>query len=524
MSPTARRAALLILSYAFRGVSSLVRSVQFKSFPFTYHEELELTIDRVSNSGNGVAGVLLPSSSRRWVVVVPFVLPGEIVRARIVHNYARYSQAELMHVSHPSPLRQSPPCPLFGTCGGCVYQHVPYVEQLRWKASQVVDVLQRIGRIDPESIHVGSTIGSPLQWHYRSKLTPQLGPDAVGFAAAGSPSSLVDVPSCLLASEPINEALSNVRDSREASALTLQPDTSLLLRYTPHDGVVFDPTHVLTEDVGSLRFRFQARDFFQTNPSILPALIEYVLEQARGELSPARAHVAADATADDALPVHPTIEYLIDAYCGVGLFAIAAARFWEHGSVTSGSSSATAVDEDDSRSAYAPLRTIVGVEVSASSIDAARGNAELNGVSHVRFLAAAAERIFDDLEFHAEGSRSAVIVDPPRKGCSEAFLSQLCDFAPRRIIYVSCSPDTQARDLRTLLDAGYTLERVQPFDLFPHTRHLESVATLEWLGAEPPMPVICSSKPRAVNDRSSKRRRRADKRSKTKKKNCVKRE
>ena len=239
--------------------------------------------------------------------------------------------------------------------------------------------------------------------------------------------------------------------------------------------------------------------------AVLPALVAYVLEQARGT---AASTVAAEAftttsTDDDEPLAAPTsaptsaphaaqgaaqgdaqgdtqgdthamkpkvdgdpaaaldtalagepIHHLIDAYCGSGLFALAAAAAQWHG-----------------------LHAIVGVEVSASAVEAAWKNAEANGASHVRFLAASAERIFDGLEF--DGAHAAVIVDPPRKGCDETFLAQLVRFAPRRIVYVSCSPDTQARDLQKLMAAGYFLHCVQPFDLFPQTRHLESVATLE---------------------------------------------
>lgn len=157
----------------------------------------------------------------------------------------------------------------------------------------------------------------------------------------------------------------------------------------------------------------------------------------------------------------------------------------------------------------APLHSIVGVEVSASAVEAARRNARANGVANVRFLSASAEAIFDGLEFG--GERAAAIVDPPRKGCGEAFLAQLVRFAPRRIVYVSCAPDTQARDLKALLAAGYALRHVQPFDMFPHTRHLESVATLEWpeAGTPTPTPIATVPLPRRKAAPRSRRARRA---------------
>src|SRR5690606_2647454 len=117
-----------------------------------------------------------------------------------------------------------------------------------------------------------------------------------------------------------------------------------------------------------------------------------------------------------------------------------------------------------------------GVEVSETSADWARRNAQQNGITNATFLAASAEAIFDGIEFPAD--ETAILIDPPRKGCSQEFLDQLIAFGPARVVYVSCNPATQVRDLAILKEGGFTLEKVQPFDLFPHTRHLECVMTL----------------------------------------------
>jgi 23S rRNA (uracil1939-C5)-methyltransferase/tRNA (uracil-5-)-methyltransferase len=139
----------------------------------------------------------------------------------------------------------------------------------------------------------------------------------------------------------------------------------------------------------------------------------------------------------------------VDAYCGSGLFGICAATRFQ---------------------------TVTGVEVSESAVARAKRNAELNGRSNCAFLAADAEQIFASIPH--PGSETVVIVDPPRAGCSEGFVRQLCTFGPRALVYVSCNPATQMRDLTWLREGGYALVRVQPFDLFPQTRHLECVMTL----------------------------------------------
>jgi 23S rRNA (uracil1939-C5)-methyltransferase/tRNA (uracil-5-)-methyltransferase len=181
-----------------------------------------------------------------------------------------------------------------------------------------------------------------------------------------------------------------------------------------------------------LRLHFLARDFFQNNPFILPAFTRYVREQAAA--SGAR--------------------FLIDAYCGSGLFALSAASAFEQ---------------------------VAGVEISESSIRFARENATANGITNATFAAGDAGSIFAGLAAHAPAfapAETAAIIDPPRKGCDESFLQQLFAFRPRAVVYVSCDPATQMRDLKGFLAAGYVLTAAQPFDLFPQTRHLECVLTL----------------------------------------------
>jgi 23S rRNA (uracil-5-)-methyltransferase RumA len=259
-----------------------------------------------------------------------------------------------------------------------------------------------------------------------------------------------------------------VRDVVRASDVGGESGT-LLLRHTALDGVVSDnPDRQVTETVGSLHLTFRAADFFQNNPHLLPSLVEYVLVEAQGNLE-------TDAASCAAAPCC----YLIDAYCGSGLFALSAAARFEK---------------------------CIGVETSASAVEAARRNAAANGIANAEFVAGSAESIFASVRF--QGAQTAMIVDPPRKGCSAAFLMQLLRFAPRRIVYVSCGPDTQARDLRILIDAGYTITRVTPFDLFPHTRHIESVATLEWTSDDAPKPIVRQQVEKRQASRTGRRRNR----------------
>ena len=453
---------------------------RFNDHPFPYHAELELEISTLTNLGVGLGRVELAGAADtengRWVVMVPFALPGERVRVRVFRNHKNYSEADLVEVLRPAPERIAPRCPLFGTCGGCQYQDLAYTEQLKWKQRHVAELLRHLAKIE---FPVNPVIPSPREFGYRSKITPHFEPPRatdlanagsqttnqsapetphpkpetatppvpfpIGFLKAASRFSLVDVPQCPIATDAINAALpaSRAEIRAKAAAGAYKRGATILLRHSL-EGVTSDYEATITEEVAlaapiaeradspagappSLKLRFLARDFFQNNPFILPAFTGYVREQA----------AAAGA------------RFLVDAYCGSGLFALSAARHFER---------------------------VAGVEISETSVRWAQENAAANGIANATFLAADAASIFAGLDFPA--ADTAVVIDPPRRGCDELFLRQLVAYGPRAIVYVSCDPATQMRDLALLQPAGYALAAVQPFDLFPQTRHLECVITL----------------------------------------------
>jgi 23S rRNA (uracil1939-C5)-methyltransferase/tRNA (uracil-5-)-methyltransferase len=461
---------------------------KFNDQPFAYHAELELEIATLTNLGSGLGRIALPGEAEaKWVVMVPFTLPGERVRVRIFRNHKNFSEADLIEVLHASPERVAPRCPLFGRCGGCQYQHLAYAAQLQWKRRQVAELLQHMAGIP--DFPVAPVVGSPREYNYRSKITPhfhaprrtnhgsrQCGagarlaapsdidavtaqnpeaetqnpspPVAIGFLRQGTRFDIVDVPYCPIATEAINVRLGAVREAVRAKQADYTRGATLLLREASGK-VTTDYDAIITETIGPvvpagalagsglseyeaappLRLHFLARDFFQNNPFILPEFTRYVREQA-----------AAGGA-----------RFLVDAYCGSGLFALSAASAFER---------------------------VQGVEISASSVRFARENAAVNQIANATFTAGDAGAIFSGLDETFAPGETAVIIDPPRKGCDASFLNQLFAFGPRRVVYVSCDPATQMRDLRLFLDRSYKLNAAQPFDLFPQTRHLECVLTL----------------------------------------------
>jgi tRNA/tmRNA/rRNA uracil-C5-methylase (TrmA/RlmC/RlmD family) len=425
------------------------KNKKFNDLPFAYHEEIELEISTLTNLGLGLGRVSVESRKTKvgnWVVMVPFALPGERVRARVFRNHKNFSEADFVAVLRPSPHRVAPRCPLFGRCGGCQYQHLAYAEQLEWKRRQVAELLEHLAGVGFE---VAPVVASPREFAYRSKITPHFNPPRVvaaeipngksqtanpenipiGFLRQGSRFEIVDVPRCEIATEAINEKLTAVRAGVQARAVAgeFARGATLLLR-DAGGGVTTDYDTVVTEQVDGLKLKFLARDFFQNNPFILPAFA---------------GHVRAQAAASGA-------RFLVDAYCGSGLFALSAASAFER---------------------------VAGIEISDTSVAFARENAAANGIANTVFQAGDAAAIFAGLDFPP--GETVVVIDPPRRGCDESFLRQLFAFGPRAVVYVSCDPATQMRDLNHFFAANYELRAVQPFDLFPQTRHLECVITLQ---------------------------------------------
>jgi len=444
------------------------RHKKFNDQPFPYHHELELEISTLTNLGVGLGRVQVGEG--KWVVMVPFTLPGEKVRARVFRNHKNFSEADLVEVLVPSPHRVDPKCPLFGRCGGCQYQHLAYAEQLKWKRQQVEELLKFMAGVE---FPVNPVIGSPREFGYRSKITPHFhvrtngGPSPlpaanqtpIGFLKQGTRFELLDVPQCPIATPEINAKLPEVRARTHArlAAGEYKRDATLLLRHA-QEGVVTDYDAVIHEVIQQkslqrsaagdqpkspgaqlpvlnsqletakpLRLHFLARDFFQNNPFILPEFTGYARDQAAASGA----------------------NFLVDAYCGSGLFALTCAPAFQR---------------------------VAGIEISESSIRFATENAAANGITNATFRAGDAAQIFAGLDFPP--ADTAVVIDPPRRGCDELFLNQLFAFGPRAVVYVSCDPATQMRDLKSFIAAGYQLTAVQPFDLFPQTRHLECVITL----------------------------------------------
>ncbi|KAI7815872.1 S-adenosyl-L-methionine-dependent methyltransferase [Gamsiella multidivaricata] len=457
--------------------------------PFQNFEELEVTIGSLAQSGEGLA--LLPERGDGWVVVVPFVIRGEKVKARVYRHNWGYSHADLVEVIQPAENRIAQKdvlCKYFGTCAGCQLQHISYADQMQFKRKVVENAFKNYAEKYFASLPAVDPVSqSPLQSQYRTKITPHFEvpnpkhrvADAnqdvpIGFLQAGK-RRILDIEDCPIATPIINEGMKIMRAEVKKNIASYKKGATMLLRESnpvvpgtesedpPKTTKVCITDHKanITEWVGKFRFDYPAGSFFQNNNAILPSLIGYVKQQLHLPLSgssPSPSALAEPSLSKPSTELNHEIQYLVDAYCGSGLFGI---------------------------TCHEGFKKVLGVEISAASISCATNNLVLNKLSTktAAFHLDDADKIFAHIDFPS--SETALIIDPPRKGCSDEFLDQMVDFRPARVVYVSCNVQTQARDLQGLLDrcaakglAGYKVEAIRGFDLFPQTRHVEGVMTL----------------------------------------------
>jgi tRNA/tmRNA/rRNA uracil-C5-methylase (TrmA/RlmC/RlmD family) len=402
-------------------------------------QRLELDITTVAFGGDGIGRV------DNFVVFVPFVIEGERVEVEIVEVKRRYATADLVRVITPSPRRVQPRCPYYMKCAGCQYQHIKYANQLELKRSQIRDVFQRIGKIvDPP---IEAIVGSPREYHYRNKIVVH-GPGKPGFWTVRG-RSIIGIEQCPIAGEEVNAKLAEVaQQSLENVHLTIRSNSELQVwLYEERRRASVDPldaeestepavAETITENVLGKTLQVPLGSFFQVNREV----IELALQHARkifAESGPARTGAGC--------------KILVDAYCGVGLFALMLGDLAEH---------------------------VYGIEEDAKAIKAANENAQRLGLKSYDFYPGKTERLLFYTLRQCNLDETCLILDPPRSGCAPAVLKTLREQKPRKIIYVSCAPPMLARDIKELLKSGYKLERVTPFDMFPQTAHCEAVAEM----------------------------------------------
>lgn len=374
-----------------------------------------LKIESIAFGGAGVGRV------DDFVVFAPFTAPGDVVEAEIVSCKKKFARGRLLKIVEPSPQRTEPLCRYYGRCGGCSYQHVNYAHQLQIKQKQVEDAFCRIGRISrPE---VSSIIGSPAVYAYRGKARLHAAKTIRGYKLGFmdiSGGNIVDIERCEIMDETINEQIRQCR--MEDKVLWSDDELTFWSDVSKHS------TGEVIRVVQGREFLVPRTGFFQANLYLTDRMVEMVCSLA-GEKKR---------------------KTILDACCGSGLFSVFLAPY---------------------------AGQVIGVEINESSVRYARLNAERLGAQNAEFVYGDIENVLSGM---ADGMAPVdlIILDPPRTGLSPATLTAIAGLAPPEIIYISCNPATQARDVRFLGEQGYGLQSLQPLDMFPQTEHIETIAFL----------------------------------------------
>ncbi len=468
-----------------------------------------VVIESVAAEGKALARVKIRETDESPIVTfIPFGAPGDVADVQIDRKKHSYAEGHIVRLVAPSPVRVEPRCRHFTVCGGCKWQHLPYAEQLKWKQKQVTDALTRIAKVElPE---ISPILGSSEIWAYRNKMEytfsdkkwrtweeVKSGKDfedssnALGFHIPGAFDKVLHIDECHLQADLGNEIRNfiydyaeehgltfyNIRENRgllrtvmiriaspgdvmvclvfgekdkEASGAILSalrerfPVISALLyvvnlkvndTIADQDVHVFSGSEYIEEEMEGLRFRINAKSFYQTNS-----------RQAYELYKVARRFAGLEEKKSDGgeLPL------VYDLYTGTGTIANFVAR---------------------------NARQVIGIEYVEEAIADAKVNSAVNGIGNTLFYAGDMKNVLTDDFISRHGRPDVMIIDPPRAGMHEDVVKVILNSEPDVLVYVSCNPATQARDL-ALLDAKYRVTDVQPVDMFPHTHHVENVVRL----------------------------------------------
>lgn len=456
-------------------------------------EGLEIT--KIAAEGKSLA---------RWndmVVFIPYGAPGDVADVKIDRKKHSFAEGHIVNLVKPSEIRIQPFCEHFGVCGGCKFQHIPYEYQLKYKQQQVVDALERIAKVDLPQVN--PILGSQCTTAYRNKLeftfsdkewltTEQLHsgeqfPDrnAVGFHIPNGYNKVLDIKKCWLMDDINNQLRLFVKQyalSKGYTFFDMRNNTGLMrmmmirvastgqlmlvVVFGEHDDSAIvdvmnavherfpsitslmhvvntkrndslgDQTFVLDygkeyieEEMEGLKFRVGPKSFYQTNSRQAYELYKVARRMAR-------------LTGD---------ELVYDLYTGTGTIANFVSR---------------------------QARKVIGIEYVPEAIADAKLNSEVNGIDNTYFVAGDMKDVLTDDFIAQHGVPDVMIIDPPRAGMHQDVVNVILNAEPKRMVYVSCNPATQARDLQ-LLDAKYKVVEIQPVDMFPHTQHVENVVALE---------------------------------------------
>ena len=374
---------------------------------------------------------------------------------RLVEDKRGFARAELLEVIAPAPNRITPRCKHFAVCGGCHYQHLAYEDQLAAKEDVLKDLLYRIGKMSEETVaeFLRPIVPSPTPWYYRNHVQFHLDANGKLGYKDTTGEQVVAIEECHLPEERLNDIwpLLELEPIPELQRISLrggdEDEIMLVFETETDEGLEFeldvplaavqtgpDSLHVLSDSahieitILGQTFQVTAGTFFQVNTAMAEKMVEHVMD----------------------LLAIDTADAVVDIYCGVGLFSAFIA---------------------------AQAAELIGIEANPLAVDDFSEN--MDAFENVTIYEADAKIALEDLEGHPD----AILVDPPRAGLDRKVLDAIVELQPTTLVYVSCDPSTMARDAKRLLAAGFVLEQLTPFDMFPQTYHIETIGLWHWAGS-----------------------------------------
>ena len=383
-------------------------------------EIVKIKIDSVAFGGEGVGRI------DNFVAFIPFSAPGDELEIEITQLKKKFVRGRILKIIKESPLRVKPLCRYYEKCGGCCYQHLNYEYQLKVKKKQVQDAFWKIGKM--ADAHVLDVIASPKIYNYRGKAQYHAENISKGWAIGFldvSGGKIVDIERCEIMEETINEEMVALREDKRS-------------KYNKKDLTIWsecfsreaNEKESIIRVVKGKKFLVPRDGFFQANLYLTDKLVDEICRLAASD----------------------KLDALIDAYCGSGLFSVFLSSFAEN---------------------------IIGIEINEKSVKYARINAANAGAGNAKFISGDIEKVLQKRFLPSGCKADLIVLDPPRTGCEKTVLKAIVDLRPRKVIYISCNPATQARDVKFLKDYDYDLRCLLPLDMFPQTEHIEVVGLLE---------------------------------------------
>jgi 23S rRNA (uracil1939-C5)-methyltransferase len=443
----------------------------------TKNQNYQFTITDLGTKGEGIGKV------NNFTMFVKNTLPGDEIEAQVIVLKTTFAIGKLVRIITASPLRAEPKCPISVRCGGCQIMQMKYEEQLSFKEKKVTESLKRIGKIENPNVLPIIPMSDPYYYRNKAQLAFARIKDNIHIGLYTiNTHNIIDTKECFIYHPQILKVLEKVRDfclkanpsiynelhhigllrhvmirvsfsSLETMVVlvingqkiskidTLLEDLKRLPGFAsfalnintkkgdvilgPETQILWGKNH-LEEEINGIKYLISPTSFFQVNPVQSAKMSQLVLEYA-------------------GLNGH---ELVWDLYSGLGFFSLALAK---------------------------KAKMVIGVELSESAISDARLNADANKIKNVEFIKGDAETILPELN----GQPDLIVIDPPRKGCDKNFITFLAQTKPKKVIYISCNPDTFARDANQLITEGFTLVKTQPIDMFPHTVHIETISLFE---------------------------------------------